>query len=91
MPRALTQDPVAAALAVLKGAGFSLVAAEPSKPFRCLSVAETAAQLRVSERWVRDNLEQFRGAFRLGSTIRIPERDLESVARRSRIFADLEG
>lgn len=34
-----------------------------------------------------NHLEEFRGAFRLGSAIRIPEDDLERVARARRVFA----
>lgn len=76
---------VAAALDVLKRAGFSL--SEPVKPFRSVTIAEAAERLACSQDWVRDNLQEFRGAFRLGSAIRLPEEDLERVARSRRIFS----
>jgi hypothetical protein len=75
------------ALAALERAGFSVAVMAPAQPFRMVSVATAAERLAVSQDWVRDNLEEFRGACRLGSVIRIPESDLAAVARRRRIFA----
>jgi excisionase family DNA binding protein len=80
---------VAGALDLLQRAGFSLVSPQPPA-WRALTVAEAAERLACSEDWVRENLREFRGAFRLGSAIRVPAADVEAVARRRRIF-DLEG
>lgn len=80
---------VAHALEVLKRAGFSL--SEPVRPFRSVTIAEAAERLACSQDWVRDNLAEFRGAWRLGSAIRLPEEDLEAVARRRRIFSGSQG
>ena len=73
------------AIQVLAGAGFSL--ATPVKPFRAVTVSVAAERLGCSQDWVREHLEEFRGAFRLGTAIRVPEEDIERVARSRRVFA----
>lgn len=85
---------VAGALEVLQRAGFSLVQSSAiqaqQEPWRALTVGQVAERLACSEDWVRANLREFKGAFRLGSAIRVPAADVEAVARRRRIF-DLGG
>ena len=77
------------AIETLRAAGFGL--AEPVKPFRAVSIAGAAERLQCSQDWIREHLAEFRGAFRLGSAIRIPEEDLERVARARRIFVGGNG
>lgn len=90
MARLLTvTSDVEAALQVLARAGFSF--SEPVRPFRSVSIATAAERLECSQDWVRDHLEEFRGAFRLGSVIRIPEDDIERVARARRVFSGPQG
>lgn len=72
------------ALETLAVAGFSVV--QPAKPFQALSPAEAASRLGCSTAWVRRHLDEFRGAFRVGSVVRIPESDLETFARRARVL-----
>jgi excisionase family DNA binding protein len=73
------------AITVLRAAGWALV--QPPAPFRAVSVAEAAERLGCSQDWVRAHLAEFRGAFRLGTAIRIPEEDIPRVARSRRVFA----
>jgi hypothetical protein len=65
------------------GAVFSL----PSS--KHLSLAEAAKRLDCSAKWVREHKQEFPNAWRMpGGELRIPEGDVESLARRNKLRRD---
>lgn len=82
-----TSQELEAAVAVLTAAGAKVILPPPR--LRLMTLAAVAEALAVSERWVRDNLNEFPGAVDLGSTrrvLRIPEADVKALLERRRCF-----
>lgn len=62
------------------GAVFSLPSAKH------LSLAEAAKRLDCSTKWVREHKQEFPNAWRMpGGELRIPETDVDALAKRNRL------
>jgi hypothetical protein len=73
------------AVEVLRRAGFALVTPEP--PADGWSVGTVAARLDCCEKWVRENIKEFPGAFLLGREWRIPRAAVQDYISRRRVTA----